>query len=469
MGLQRTPPQRVNRLSPNPPAAGEAVSPFLPRNPGVRRSPPAGSPAPPSSFDAAGPSTLLAQSTSARPEAPTGEDLPEEPAAEHVEEDDEEVVPRNKSLIVDERPIKPAPTIVIQEETMVVDEVDESADVSVAKVAEDVDMAEAEVEGHLAVEPEPHQEAEPGVAHPSELHEVVPAAAASSSKRSREPSPAHASSIPSEASSSSQPPPPPKRARPSHAAPPPPPPAPAQDPVTPAPKTPRSRSRRQTNPLPAPPAPLRMGDEAEVVAEGRYELTMRVLEKAVTYASQRWTADDFKECFPTLAKKMPKAMENTWLSASQAMHQNIRANVHELLDHYKFAPALQAIDEVDQEAREYAQEHPAVEGMSSRPDGWRAELSPYALVAATNLPIYDEAYAKLREEYIELHKDCSDRYGSILAKQAALKDLNESVGDGVVDLEKAIKTLEELPVEDMMVWSEAVETKMDTRAPDLVE
>lgn len=35
-----------------------------------------------------------------------------------------------------------------------------------------------------------------------------------------------------------------------------------------------------------------------------------------------------------------------------------------------------------------------------------------------------------------MHKDCQERYASILAKQAQLKQLEENVGDGVLELDK---------------------------------
>lgn len=89
-----------------------------------------------------------------------------------------------------------------------------------------------------------------------------------------------------------------------------------------------------------------------------------------------------------------------------------------------------------------------------------------------------------------MHKDCQERYASILAKQAQLKQLEENVGDGVVELDKVshliwdvikntahctllhyqtLKALDGLPVEDMMIWTEAAETKMETRAPEYGE
>lgn len=242
-------------------------------------------------------------------------------------------------------------------------------------------------------------------------------------------------------------------------------------PVTPAAKTPRSRTRRQTNQLPAPPAPIQVDDASQAVSQygKRYQVTYDALERAVKAGTQRWTADNLKDCFPHLAAQMPKAMENAWMSTSHTMRTKIMSNAQELLKHYKAGPALQIIDEIAQEAREHAKLHGGNGNVYTRPDAWRPNLAPHALVAATNLPVLDETYERLRDEYLGLHKDCQERYASILAKQAQLKQLEENVGDGVLELDKTLKALDGLPVEDMMIWTEAAETKMETRAPEYGE
>ncbi|WVQ99679.1 hypothetical protein IAU59_006818 [Kwoniella sp. CBS 9459] len=235
-----------------------------------------------------------------------------------------------------------------------------------------------------------------------------------------------------------------------------------------APKTPRSRSRsrRPTEPLPSPPRPLPLDNEQEEYGR-RYQLTMETLERAIKAGAQRWTPEHLKGCFPQLSKDNSKAMENMCLSASQSMASNILKSAQAHMEHYKVGAALRSIDAVDQEAREYARNNPSSygSGKCERPDAWRPDLTPQALVAATVLPIYDESYAKLREEYLELHNYCADKYKSIREKQALLKEIEEGVADSVVDLQKTIEILDRLPVEDMAMWTETVDTKLDTRAP----
>ncbi|WVF71187.1 hypothetical protein IAT40_005987 [Kwoniella sp. CBS 6097] len=233
------------------------------------------------------------------------------------------------------------------------------------------------------------------------------------------------------------------------------------------PKTPRSRSRRPTEPLPSPPKPLPVDEDEQDDYGRRYQLTMETLERAVKAGAQRWTLDHLKGCFPQLSKDNSKAMQNMCLSASQSMASNILNNALAHMEHYKVGAALKSIDAVDQEAREYARNNPSVfgSGKCERPDAWRADLEPQALVAATILPIYDEAYTKLREEYLELHAHCAEKYKTIREKQTLLKELEGGVADGVVDLQKTIEILDQLPVEDMALWTETVDTKLDTRAP----
>ncbi|WVQ74412.1 hypothetical protein IAR50_004013 [Cryptococcus sp. DSM 104548] len=424
MGLARTPPQRVNERAPAHVAA-HGAPPFAPRNPGVMRSPPAKSPSPQP--------PLLQQP---QPQAEPEQESQEEPQAEDevAEEGNttEEPVP-HKSLIVDDRPIRPAPAIVVHDETMEVDASAETVEMEDASL----DNAQADEGGDVEM-----QEAEPALDASTELSQPSRPNQPSTPPAAR-PRRSHAPPQAESSSQSSQP---------------------AQ------PKTPRSRSsRRHTNPLPPPPAPIQL--DADVPPEHllygrRYRLSMEMLDRAVMAAAQRWTADQMRECFPKLSKKMPKAVENTYLSASQSMRENILANAHELLTHYKAGPAMQLIDEVDIEAREYASTCKANGESSDRPDAWRPDVSPHALVAATVLPVYDEAYSKLREEYLELHKDCQERYASLLQKQALIKRLEENVGDGAVELDKTLQVLDNLPLEDMQTWTEATETKMDTRAPE---
>lgn len=81
------------------------------------------------------------------------------------------------------------------------------------------------------------------------------------------------------------------------------------------------------------------------------------------------------------------------------------------------------------------------------------DLTPAALTAATVLPVYDEAWERLRIEYLEasryipqrlmikadvfqLYEDARKRYASISVKQAELKELEESVADGVIELDQ---------------------------------
>ncbi|OCF38637.1 hypothetical protein I317_07585 [Kwoniella heveanensis CBS 569] len=206
---------------------------------------------------------------------------------------------------------------------------------------------------------------------------------------------------------------------------------------TSAPKTPRSRSRRPTEPLPSPPRPLPLDDEEDEFGR-RYQLTMETLERAVKAGAQRWTPEHLKGCFPQLSKDNSKAMQNMCMSASQSMAFNILQNAQAHMEHYKVGAALKSIDAVDQEAREYARNNPSAygSGKCERPDAWRADLEPQALVAATILPIYDGAYAKLREEYLDLHGYCANKYKAIREKQALLRELEDGVAEGVADLQK---------------------------------
>jgi hypothetical protein len=60
-----------------------------------------------------------------------------------------------------------------------------------------------------------------------------------------------------------------------------------------------------------------------------------------------------------------------------------------------------------------------------------------------------------------LHEDCSKRYASIAKKQAELKQLEATVSDGVVDLEKTVETMQDFPTEEMRRWMEDIMPSLD--------
>lgn len=179
-------------------------------------------------------------------------------------------------------------------------------------------------------------------------------------------------------------------------------------------------------------------------------------------------AKDLQGCLPLLAAQHKQTMEHVWLNSSQSMQTAIivsalwnqsmysvliwrQDKATFLFDHYRVGPALQDIDAVVSEARAYAAAHPDAPG---RPDAWQPDLSPATLTVAANLPMYDEVYNRLRDEYLEvsrrlcrcwavgvltphqLHQKCSSRYKRILEKQEELRLLEGAVSDGVVELEQ---------------------------------
>ncbi|OCF74322.1 hypothetical protein I204_04693 [Kwoniella mangroviensis CBS 8886] len=250
---------------------------------------------------------------------------------------------------------------------------------------------------------------------------------------------------------------------------------PALPPTTPSsqstiPKTPRSR-RKTLEPLPSPPRIPSVQQEGEYQFGRRYQLTMETLERAVKAGAQRWTTEHLKGCFPQLTKDLGKPMEDICVSASQSMRQNILASAAEHMKHYKVGPALQAIDEVDKEAKDYRRFNPPESdiGKLGRADAWRPDVTPNALTISSILPIYDNSYSKLREEYLELHEYCSEKYKTLIEKQNQLTELENGASDGVIELEKTIEILDNLPMEDMMIWTESAESKLDTRAPEQIQ
>nr|ODN85770.1 hypothetical protein L203_04647 [Cryptococcus depauperatus CBS 7841] len=431
MGLQRTPPQRANKTSPSShpdiiasQSLPAGVSPFKPRNPNVVRSPTAFSTQPvPSS----------SSMPNLSPEEPEPTEKEEEPQEQEIE------ALSHKSLIVDERPIRPAPVITVQEESMNTEAVGLSLTTVAAagQVVRGMDEHVSSAEQELASHTNYVETAQDPVTPPP----------LKGSTRSK-----------------------PSHTRPSH-----PyqrkslqlPPEQNKDPLTPA-RTPRSRQ----SVLPAPPAPLRTDDDEDTRKAlewgKRYQLTAETVERAIKAGAQRWKAEHLKGCFPKMASQIPKAMDNAWLSSSKSLRDNI-SNISHLMTHYKAGASLQAIETIYAEAIENGQNNLlATDGKLhiTRRERWSPGLSPKAIEAAHNMSIYDEAWGRLREEYLELHKDCQIRVAALLSKQAILAELEANMGGGIEELDETMKALSSLPLEGLSVWTEAAETKLEGRVPE---
>ncbi|ORX35681.1 hypothetical protein BD324DRAFT_631119 [Kockovaella imperatae] len=196
------------------------------------------------------------------------------------------------------------------------------------------------------------------------------------------------------------------------------------------------------------------GDES--IEEGEYgrrwRKTMETLELATKAAAQKWTAKDLKQSFPSLAEDDSGEMDAIWLQAAQTMRERLLELGMDVMKHYKVPSSLQQIDQVVKEGETYAQEHR--KDKHGRRDAWRPDITPEILTAATQLPLYDETHARIRDEYVLLHEDCRKRYLSILEKQARLDEMEGGVAEGIAELEKTISLLGGFPSEEMMVWME---------------
>ncbi|KAK1924041.1 hypothetical protein DB88DRAFT_546124 [Papiliotrema laurentii] len=194
----------------------------------------------------------------------------------------------------------------------------------------------------------------------------------------------------------------------------------------------------------------------------RWRMTNETLQLVVKRIIQKWTLNDLKKSLPLLSARDAQGLEQVYRSSAQALQEGILTKAYNEFDDKNMKQSLQLLDQVVNEAEDFEKSRSTEH---ARPDAWRPDLTPAALTAAHVLPVYDEAWASLREEYIGLHEDARMRYASILAKQAQLKDLEGSVSDGVIELEQTIKLLDGFPGEDMMAWMEDVAGRNGARNP----
>ncbi|EIW65891.1 hypothetical protein TREMEDRAFT_65976 [Tremella mesenterica DSM 1558] len=235
-------------------------------------------------------------------------------------------------------------------------------------------------------------------------------------------------------------------------------------PRTPASRTLKSSTRRKSLRTPAQvlsepvrPIPEEPMDETEKYGK-RYGMMMYALELAIKNGTQKWSVRDLQQCFPLLAKRMSSSLENVYLGSSRNMREQIENAAKSLLEDYRAAPALQLLDEVVDDAKMHK-----ASGGGSRSDAWRPDISPAALTAATNLPIYDEAYERLRSELLELHADSSQRYRSIQQKRHQLSQVESSLSLGLSELDSALEIFDKSPEtrESMASWMELVLGRLD--------
>ncbi|ORY26153.1 hypothetical protein BCR39DRAFT_271186 [Naematelia encephala] len=248
------------------------------------------------------------------------------------------------------------------------------------------------------------------------------------------------------------------------------------------PKTPLSRSRKSLHSartpaqvLSEPAVPISDAHAQRAEFGRRYQLTMDTLDLAASAAAAKWTfvflsssvfhkadiplcrAKDLEDIFPSFAARNPQGLKDVYLSSSHELRQRILTGANEILERERAAPALKAIEELVKEGKEWASANPD----SRRRDAWRADLTPHALTAATNLSVYDQAYSRLRQEYLVLYEECQSRSRSIAAKKAELRDIEGGVSDGVVELEKTIQMLEGFPNEEMAGWAENMAGRLE--------
>ncbi|KAI9639266.1 uncharacterized protein MKK02DRAFT_29366 [Dioszegia hungarica] len=224
--------------------------------------------------------------------------------------------------------------------------------------------------------------------------------------------------------------------------------------ATPAPRTPRSRRTAIAAPM-EDPVPLMEVEEASQWGK-RYSITLDTLQLAIKNAAGKWTRRDLEGIFPLLAAKFPQELRQIHADASTSMQKRIGSEAKILFEHYKVGRAMQMLDGVVRDAQEYGAESKDV-----RLDAWRPDLSPEALTAAANLGLYDEAYDRLKTEYLALHADCSTRFSSIQAKQAQLAELESSVSESVTELDQTLQALNGFPTGEMKDWAETTMGRLE--------
>ncbi|KAG7527291.1 hypothetical protein FFLO_07081 [Filobasidium floriforme] len=185
-----------------------------------------------------------------------------------------------------------------------------------------------------------------------------------------------------------------------------------------------------------------------------YETTKVAVEGAVRRGANRWTVKDLKKAYPIISapKERTKAFEKLWLETSEGLRAKMINQADAIIEHYEVKPALDRLELAVEEARvRKARILRGEEGVYVA-DIWRPDLSPQALTAAYNLPRYDAVYTRLREEYIQLFKDCERLAGEVDGKKKRMDEIKDQVIQANEQLKETADKLENVPGDGIKMW-----------------
>ncbi|EJT45263.1 hypothetical protein A1Q1_06401 [Trichosporon asahii var. asahii CBS 2479] len=184
------------------------------------------------------------------------------------------------------------------------------------------------------------------------------------------------------------------------------------------PRTPRdrrmSRARTPAEVVSEPPVPIRDTDEAEY---GKYYETL----------SRALRINTIDKGLSKLTRAIHCSRRRSQSRSATSGPTCCTSSGRTVLVPKRLRTLAQVVDEAN------AWKESSSEG---RPDAWRPDLTPFTISTGTNLEVYDQSWAELREEYLALTKECGERMKTIQEKRERLANVDNGVSDSVVELAK---------------------------------
>ncbi|CED84103.1 hypothetical protein [Phaffia rhodozyma] len=188
----------------------------------------------------------------------------------------------------------------------------------------------------------------------------------------------------------------------------------------------------------------------------RYQSLLNALEMAVRTGTNKWTYEDFKSCFPLRCALWEEESKGVWLQSGEILREAVLKNAQIKLEEAKIGAGLRLV----QEAVQRASQRKLLAGSNDQLHGdeWiiTTDLTPAALTATHNLPLYDAEYARLQAELVDLDSDISVLYDDLRKTEDQRKGEEEAYKAQLDELGEALNVMQAWDADGMTRWMDEV-------------
>ncbi|KZT43240.1 hypothetical protein SISSUDRAFT_1116602 [Sistotremastrum suecicum HHB10207 ss-3] len=179
----------------------------------------------------------------------------------------------------------------------------------------------------------------------------------------------------------------------------------------------------------------------------RYTHLHSALQLATQRASNKWTFEDFEECFPLWCAEERNGAQSIMSVLARGMQEAIEKDAEDILQAYGAPAAIDTLHQVVTEARERKKS-----GYTGK-DVWKPDLEPRAAVRARTIPVLENERDRLLATLQELESD-NEEMMARLQKLTTESDEADANAKKLLDtLDKTVESFSALPTEDMLGWT----------------